>query len=96
MTRKTGRIGTSYEDYLAGQGTLEETRAVAVKRVLAWQLQHVMEERQMSKSAMARAMRTSRSQLERILDPDNDRIRLDTLAAAAKVLGLDLRIELVA
>ncbi|MDE2975859.1 MAG: helix-turn-helix transcriptional regulator [Gemmatimonadota bacterium] len=96
MTRKTGRIGTSFEDYLAGQGTLEETRAVAVKRVLAWQLQHAMEERQMSKSAMARAMRTSRSQLERILDPDNDRIRLDTLAAAAKVLGLDLRIELVA
>lgn len=50
----------------------------------------------MSKSAMARAMRTSRSQLERTLDPDNDRIRLDALAAAAKVLGLDLRIELVA
>lgn len=96
MTRKTGRIGTSFGDYLAGQGTLEETRAVAVKRVLAWQLEHAMEERQMSKSAMARAMRTSRSQLERILDPDNDRIRLDTLAAAAKVLGLDLRIELVA
>ena len=96
MTRKTGRIGTCFEDYLAGQGALEETRAVAVKRVLAWQLEHAMEERQMSKSAMARAMRTSRSQLERSLDPDNDRIRLDTLAAAAKVLGLDLRIELVA
>ncbi len=95
MTRKTGRIGMSFEDYLAGQGTLEETRAVAVKRVLAWQLEQAMEERQMSKSAMARAMRTSRSQLERILDPDNDHIRLDTLAAAARVLGLSLRIELV-
>ena len=49
----------------------------------------------MSKSAMAQAMRTSRSQLDRILDPDNDHIRLDTLAAAANVLGLNLRIELV-
>jgi len=95
MTRKTGRIGMSFEDYLAEQGTLEETRAVAVKRVVAWQLERAMEERRVSKSAMARAMRTSRSQLERILDPDNDHIRLDTLAAAAKVLGLDLRIELV-
>ena len=58
---------------------LEETRAVAVKRVLAWQLHQAMERRHMSKSAMARAMRTSRSQLDRILDPDNDHIRLDTL-----------------
>ena len=74
---------------------LEETRAVAVKRVLAWQLHQAMERRHMSKSAMARAMRTSRSQLDRILDPDNDHIRLDTLTAAAKVLGLSLRIELV-
>ena len=49
----------------------------------------------MSKSAMARAMHTSRSQLDRILDPDNDHIRLDTLTAAANVLGLSVRIELV-
>ena len=76
-------------------GNLEETSAIAVKRVLAWQLEQAMEERQMSKSAMAQAMRTSRSQLDRILDPDNDHIRLDTLTAAANVLGLNLRIELV-
>ena len=95
MTKKTGRIGSSFEDYLAEQGALEESRAIAVKRVLAWQLEQAMEERQMSKSAMAQAMRTSRSQLDRILDPDNDHIRLDTLAAAANVLGLNLRIELV-
>lgn len=95
MTKKTGRIGSSFEDYLAEKGTLEETRTIAVKRVLAWQLEQAMEERQMSKSAMAQAMRTSRSQLDRILDPDNDHIRLDTLAAAANVLDLNLRIELV-
>ncbi len=95
MTRKKGRIGTSFQDYLAEQGSLDETRAIAVKRVLAWQLEQAMVERQMSKSAMAREMRTSRSQLDRILDPDNDHIRLDTLTAAANVLGLNLRIELI-
>ena len=95
MTDGKGRIGSSFEDYLAAQGTLEETNAMAVKRVLAWQLEQAMERRQMSKSAMADAMRTSRSQLDRILDPDNDHIRLDTLAAAAKAVGLSLKIELV-
>ena len=95
MTNRKGRIGSSFEDYLAAQGTLEETNAMAVKRVLAWQLEQAMERRQMSKSAMAAAMRTSRSQLDRILDPENDHIRLDKLAAAAKAVGLNLRIELV-
>ena len=95
MTDGKGRIGSSFEDYLAAQGTLEETNAMAVKRVLAWQLEQAMERRQMSKSAMADAMRTSRSQLDRILDPDNDHIRLDTLVAAAKAVGLSLKIELV-
>jgi len=95
MTHKKGRIGSSFEGYLADQGTLEETNTSAVKRVLAWQLEQAMEKKQISKSAMARAMRTSRSQLDRILDPDNDHIRLDTLTAAANVLGLNLRIELV-
>lgn len=95
MTQKKGRIGSSFEDYLAGQGTLEETSAVAVKRVLAWQLAQAMEKEQITKSSMARAMRTSRSQLDRILDPENDHVRLDTLAQAARVLGLSLRVELV-
>lgn len=95
MTRKKGRIGSSFEDYLAGQGTLEETRAVAVKRVLAWQLAQAMEKKQITKSSMARAMRTSRSQLDRILNPENDHVRLDTLAQAARVLDLNLRVNLV-
>ena len=54
-----------------------------------------MENRQISKNAMAKAMNTSRSQLDRILDPDNGRIQLDTLVSAAGVLGRELRIELV-
>jgi predicted XRE-type DNA-binding protein len=92
---KKGRIGSSFEDFLQEEGVLEETNAIAVKRVLAWQLEQAMEKEQISKRAMAAAMHTSRSQLDRILDPDNDRIRLDTLTAAAHVLGFSLRIELV-
>jgi antitoxin HicB len=92
---KSGRVGSSFEGFLKDEGVLEETNAIAVKRVLAWQLERAMERKQISKRAMAAAMKTSRSQLDRILDPDNDRVRLDTLAAAAYVLGLTLRIELV-
>jgi antitoxin HicB len=92
---KSGRVGSSFEGFLKDEGVLEETNAIAVKRVLAWQLERAMERKQISKRAMAAAMKTSRSQLDRILDPDNDRVRLDTLAAAAHVLGLTLRIELV-
>lgn len=95
MNAKKGPVGSSFEDCLAEQGTLEETTAVAVKRVLAWQLEQAMEKKQLTKSQMAKAMKTSRSQLDRILDPDNERIRLDTLAAAARAVGRQLRIELI-
>ena len=95
MTAKKGPVGSSFEEYLAEQGILEDTTAVAVKRVLAWQLEQAMEKKQLSKSQMAKAMKTSRSQLDRILDPDNERIRLDTLTAAARAVGRHLRIELI-
>ena len=105
MTKKTvatkngaktkGGIGSSFEDFLTEEGTLEETTAVAVKRVLAWQLEQAMEQRHLTKKQMAEAMETSRSQLDRILDPDNVRIQLDTMMKAARVLGRKVRIELV-
>ncbi len=95
MSKNKGRIGSSFESYLQEQGTLEETTAIAVKRVLAWQLEQAMEKKQLSKNQMAKAMKTSRSQLDRILDPDNDRVQLATLTAAARVVGRQLRIELV-
>jgi len=95
VSKNKGRIGSSFESYLQEQGTLEETTAIAVKRVLAWQLEQAMEKEQLSKNQMAKAMKTSRSQLDRILDPDNDRIQLATLTAAARVVGRQLRIELV-
>lgn len=95
MNQRRGYIGSSFSDYLKEEGTFEESKAVALKRVLAWQLRQAMEKRQMSKNAMARAMNTSRSQLDRILDPENERVQLNTLVSAARVLGRELQIELV-
>ncbi len=95
MTKKKGRIGSSFEDFLKEQGSHDETTATAVKRVLAWQLEQAMAKKQMSKNQMAKAMKTSRSQLDRILDPDNEAIQLDTVIKAARVLGREVRIELV-
>ncbi len=95
MSKKKGRIGSSFEDFLKEEGTYEETTALAVKRVLAWQLEEAMATQSMSKNQMAKAMRTSRSQLDRILDPGNDRVQLDTVIKAARVLGREVKIELV-
>ena len=95
MRKEKGRVGSSFEDFLKEEGIHAETTSVAIKRVLAWQLQQAMAERQMSKNQMAKAMQTSRSQLDRILDPENDRIQLDTVIKAARVLGREVRIELL-
>jgi len=95
MSKHKGTIGSSFDEYLKEQGTREESHALAVKRVLAWQLEQAMKQNQISKNQMAKAMNTSRSQLDRILDPENDRIQIDTLVSAARVLGRELRIELV-
>ena len=94
MSNAKGHIGSSFEDFLDEDGSRAETTAVAVKRVLAWQLRQAMAERGIGKAELARAMHTSRSQLDRILDPDNARVQLDTVIKAARVLGREVRIEL--
>jgi predicted XRE-type DNA-binding protein len=93
--KKQGRIGSSFSSYLEEEGTYDETSALAIKRALAWQLQQAMWAEGMSKNQMAKRMHTSRSQLDRILDPDNDKIQLDTVFKAARALGRDVRLELV-
>ena len=97
MTRKkkAGRLGSSFSDYLKSEGSYEETSAVAVKRVLAWQLEEAMRRAGMTKNELAKRMHTSRSQLDRVLDPSNARIQLDTVFKAAHVLGRDVKLELV-
>jgi len=89
------RTGSTFEKFLRDEGVFEETNAVAIKRLLAWQLEQAMAKERLSKNAMAKRMRTSRSQLDRILDPENDRIQLDTVLKAARVLGRGVRIEIV-
>jgi len=93
--KKKGRIGSSFDELLKEQGDHEETSAVAIKRVLAWQLEKAMAKEGLTKNEMAKRMRTSRSQLDRILDPDNDKIQLDTVFKAARVLGRGVKLQLV-
>ncbi len=89
-------LGSSFDDFLEEEGLLAETEAVAVKRVIAFQLQELMKEQKLSKTQLAKRMKTSRSALERLLDPDNPSVTLLTLERAAKALGKSLRIELAA
>jgi hypothetical protein len=88
------RRGQSFEDFLKEQGTYEETTGHAVKRVLAFQLAEAMKSQGISKVEMAKRLKTSRSQLDRLLDPEHDGVTLGVLARAAKVVGRGLRLEL--
>lgn len=87
-------IGSDFDQYLEETGTLQATRAVAAKRVLAFQITRAMAERNISKSDMARRMQTSRSSLDRLLDPSFPSVTLLTLERAAEALNLRLHIEL--
>jgi antitoxin HicB len=92
---KAAPIGSSFDSFLEDEGIQDAATATAVKRVLAWQIQQAMEERHLTKTAMARQMQTSRSQLNRLLDPDHLGVSLETLQRACAVIGRGLRIELV-
>jgi predicted XRE-type DNA-binding protein len=95
MSTKNPNRGSSFSAFLKEEGSYEATTAIAVKRVLAWQLEQAMAKEQLSKNQMAKRMKTSRSQLDRISDPENAKIQLDTLMKAAAVLGREVRLELV-
>jgi antitoxin HicB len=89
--RKTSKrfdhSGSSFDSFLQTEGIRDEVEAIAIKRVLAWQLERAMKEKQKTKQAMARQLRTSRSQLDRLLDPENISVTLETITRAARVLG---------
>jgi len=91
---KSPHIGSSFEDFLQSEGLYEEATAHAVKRVLAWQIEDAMRSQGITKVEMARRMSTSRAQLDRLLDPDNDKVQLDTMQRAATAVGRKLRVEL--
>jgi antitoxin HicB len=85
---------TSLDDFLEEEGVSEEVTAHAIKRIIALQLQGRMKDRHLTKKDMAEQMRTSRAQLDRVLDPDNFNVTLDTLFRAARIVGSNLRVVL--
>jgi antitoxin HicB len=90
------QIGSTLDELLAEEDLLAEEEAMAVKRLVAFQLQQRMTEQNLTKAELIRRMGTSRSALDRLLDPDNASVTLLTLERAAKALGQRIRIELVA
>jgi antitoxin HicB len=92
---KFDHSGSSFDSFLDERGIRSEVEAVAVKRVLAWQLAQAMKKQQKTKQAMARELRTSRSQLDRLLDPQNTAVMLSTVTRAAQVLGKRLVVRVV-
>lgn len=92
---KTEYLGSNFDDFLTEEGLLAEVEAIAIKRVIAYQVAELMKEKQLTKTAMAERMETSRAALERLLDPANESVTLQTLERAAIALGKRLRIEFV-
>ena len=91
---KTNGIGSTFDSFLEDEGILEEVDALAQKRIVAWQIERAMAEQNISKVDMAERMNTSRSQVDRLLDPENNKVQLDTLQRAALAVGGSLRLEL--
>lgn len=93
MSNKRHR-GSTLDDFLEGEGTFAEDQALAIKEVVVWQLTDAMQERSLSKARLAALLGTSRSQVDRLLDPTRD-VTLSTLQRAAALVGRKVQIELV-
>jgi len=92
MSKK--HMGSSIDDFMKEEGIFEEAQAQAVKEVIAWQLSEAMKERKISKNKMAQLLKTSRTQVDRLLDSKND-VTLSSLQRAAAMVGRRVSIELV-
>ena len=89
-------IGSNFDDFLKEEGLYEQTTAAALKKVLALQIEEGMKTQQLTKTAMAKRMHTSRAALNRLLDDSDTSLTLTTLASAASALGKSVKIELIA
>lgn len=87
--------GSTFDSFLEEEGLLEQAEAVAIKRVLAWQLQKAMEREQVTKKNMAERLRTSRTQVDRLLNPTYVGVSLETVTKAARAVGKRIRVEIV-
>ena len=92
---KNQHRGSGLDDFLADEGVLGEFQAKAIKEVIAWQLAAAMKERKLSKSGLARKMHTSRTQVDRVLDPEEGNVTLETLQRAAAIVGRRVKLTLV-
>ena len=91
---KNKYLGSGFDDFLEEEGLRAETEAAAIKRVIAYRIEMEMKRANLSQSALAERMHTSRSALDRLLDPSNVSVTLQTLERAALALGKNLKIEL--
>ena len=87
--------GSSIDDLLKEEGVLEEFQARAVKEVIAWQLAEAMKKHKLSKRRLAQLMHTSRTQVDRVLDPEDGNVTIETLQRAAAIVGRKVQVELV-
>lgn len=95
MNAKNPALGSDLDSLLDETQELSDVSAIAIKRVIAWELSEKMRAEKLSKTAMASRMATSRSALDRLLDPDNTSVTLHTLDSAARAVGKRIRIELI-
>lgn len=89
------RRGSTLDSFLEEEGVLGEVQAKAIEEVIAWQLGEAMRERGLSESGLARLMHTSRTQVDRVLDPENGNVTIETLQKAAAVVGRRVELQLV-
>lgn len=92
---KNPHVGSSLDDFMKDEGFFEEASTQAIKEVIAWQLAEEMKEKGITKVRMAEMMKTSRNQLDRVLNPTDGNVTLETLQRAAQVLGRKVHLELV-
>ncbi|MCK6454817.1 MAG: helix-turn-helix domain-containing protein [Alphaproteobacteria bacterium] len=95
MARKNPHLGSSFESWLDEEGIREEVTAAAIKAVIARQLAQEMKRKRITKKRMAELMRTSRAQVDRLLDPENGSATIESLQRAARIVGRELRLALV-
>jgi antitoxin HicB len=95
MTNNNPHIGSSFDDFLDEENLLVEANEIAIKRVIDWQLQQQIESKHMTKTDVAKAMGTSRAAVDRLLDPNNTSVTLNTLSKAARILGKKIEIDLI-
>ena len=93
--KRNPHIGSTFDSWLDEEGIREEVTAAAIKSVIARQLAAEMKKKRITKKRMAELMKTSRAQVDRLLDPNNGGATIESLQRAARIVGRDLRMQLV-